>query len=79
MTITEKYIEIINLLCLLVKRNSSGMEWVGHLACPFCRDATEAGEQVNEKCASLYPVEGTLPISSPAKGTEWWGSGSSVL
>ena len=68
MTITEKYIEIINLLCLPVKRNSSGMEWVGLLLAPSVETPQKRESKSNEKCASLYPVEGTLPISSLATG-----------
>ena len=60
MTITEKYIEIIkpSLSPCQKKKFKDGMGWV--LACPFCRDAQKRESKSNEKCASLYPVEGTF-------------------
>ena len=59
MTITEKYIEIIkpSLSPCQKKKFKDGMGWV--LACPFCRDAQKRQSKSKEKCASLYPVEGT--------------------
>ena len=59
MTITEKYIEIIkpSLSPCQKKKFKDGMGW--SLACPFCRDAQKRESKCNEKCASLYPVEGT--------------------
>ena len=59
MTITEKYIEIIqpSLSPCQKKKFRDGWGWT--LACPFCRDAQKRESKSNEKCASLYPVEGT--------------------
>ena len=60
MTITEKHIEIIkpSLSPCQKKKFRDGMGWT--LACPFCRDAQKRESKSNEKCASLYPVEGTF-------------------
>ena len=60
MTITEKYIEIIkpSLSPCQKKQFRDGMGWT--FACPFCRDAQKRESKSNEKCASLYPVEGTF-------------------
>ena len=60
MTVTEKYIEIIkpSLSPCQKKKFKDGMGWT--LACPFCRDAQKRQSKSNEKCASLYPVEGTF-------------------
>ena len=60
MTITEKYIEIIkpSLSPCQQKKFRDGMGWT--LACPFCRDAQKRESKSKEKCASLYPVEGTF-------------------
>ena len=60
MTITEKYIEIIkpSLSPYQKKKFPGGMGL--SLACPFCRDAQKRESKCNEKCASLYPVEGTF-------------------
>ncbi len=58
MTITEKYIDIIrpSLTPCQRRKFKDGMGW--SLACPFCRDAQKRESKSNEKCASLYPVEG---------------------
>ena len=60
MTITEKYIEIIkpSLSPYQKKKFPGGMGL--SLACPFCRDAQKRESKCNEKCASLYPIEGTF-------------------
>ena len=60
MTITEKYIETIkpSLSPCQKKKFKDGMGLT--LACPFCRDAQKRESKLNEKCASLYPVEGTF-------------------
>ena len=60
MTITEKYIGMIalSLSHCQKKKFRDGMGWT--LACPFCRDAQKRESKINEKCASLYPVEGTF-------------------
>ena len=60
MTITEKYIEIIKLSLspCQKKKFKDGMGWV--LACPFCRDAQKRQSKCDEKCATLYPIEGTF-------------------
>ena len=60
MTVTEKYIEIIkpSLSPCQKKKFRDGMGWT--LACPFCRDAQKRESKSNEKCATLYPVEGTF-------------------
>ena len=60
MTITEKYIQMMQLSLLHCKKKQfrDGMGWT--LACPFCRDAQKRESKINEKCASLYPVEGTF-------------------
>ena len=60
MTITEKYIGMIalSLSHCQQKKFSDGMG--STLACPFCRDAQKRESKINEKCASLYPVEGTF-------------------
>ena len=60
MTITEKYIEIIkpSLSPCQKKKFRDGMGWT--LACPFCKDAQKRESKSNEKCASLYPIEGTF-------------------
>ena len=59
MTITEKYIEIIkpSLSPCQKKKFRDGMGW--SLACPFCRDAQKRQSKCDEKCATLYPIEGT--------------------
>ena len=59
MTITEKYIDKIkpSLTPCQRKKFKDGMGWT--LACPFCRDAQKRESKSKEKCASLYPVEGT--------------------
>ena len=60
MTITEKYIQAMQLSLLQCQKKQfrDGMGWT--LACPFCRDAQKRESKSNEKCASLYPVEGTF-------------------
>ena len=60
MTIAEKYIEIIkpSLFPCQNKQFRDGWGWT--LACPFCRDAQKRESKSNEKCASLYPVEGSF-------------------
>ena len=59
MTITEKYIQMMQLSLIQCQKKQfrDGMGWT--LACPFCRDAQKRETKINEKCASLYPVEGT--------------------
>ena len=60
MTIAEKYIQMMQLSLLHCQKKQfrDGMGWT--LACPFCRDAQKRESKINEKCASLYPVEGTF-------------------
>jgi len=60
MTITEKYIALIEPYLFRCKKKEirDGMKWT--FACPFCRDAQKRESKSNEKCASLYPVEGTF-------------------
>ena len=60
MSITEKYIEIIkpSLSSCQKKKFRDGWGWT--LACPFCKDAQKRESKSNEKCASLYPVEGAF-------------------
>ena len=60
MTIAEKYIQAMQLSLLQRQKKQfrDGMGWT--LACPFCRDAQKRESKSNEKCASLYPVEGTF-------------------
>ena len=60
MTITEKHVGMIalSLSHCQKKKFRDGMGWT--LACPFCRDAQKRESKSNEKCASLYPVEGTF-------------------
>ena len=60
MTITEKYIEIIkpSLSPCHKKTFKDGIGYV--LACPFCSDVQKRESKINEKCASLYPVDGTF-------------------
>ena len=64
MTIAEKYIQMMQLSLLQCQKKqfSGGMGWT--LACPFCRDAQKRQSKSNEKCASLYPVEGTCTYFS---------------
>ena len=59
MTITEKYIQAMQLSLLQCQKKQfrDGMGWT--LACPFCRDAQKRESKSKEKCATLYPVEGT--------------------
>ena len=60
MTIAEKYIETIK-PCLSPCQKKKFKDGMGlTLACPFCRDAQKRESKINEKCASLYPVEGTF-------------------
>ena len=60
MTITEKYIQAMQLSLLQCQKKQfrDGMGWT--LACPFCRDAQKRESKSNEKCATLYPIEGTF-------------------
>ena len=60
MTIAEKYIEIIkpSLSPCQKKKFQDGWGWT--LACPFCRDAQKRQSKCDEKCATLYPIEGTF-------------------
>ena len=60
MIVTEKYIEIIkpSLSPCQKKKFKDGMGW--SLACPFCRDAQKRQSKCDEKCATLYPIEGTF-------------------
>ena len=59
MTITEKYIDIIR-PSLSPCRKHQFKDGMGYkLACPFCREAQKRESKVNERCASLYPVEGS--------------------
>ncbi|KZR89896.1 hypothetical protein MITS9508_00970 [Synechococcus sp. MIT S9508] len=60
MTITEKYIEMIALSLLHCQRKQFRDGMGCTLACPFCREAQKRESKKNEKCASLYPVEGTF-------------------
>ena len=60
MTITEKYIEMIALSFSHCQKKKFRDGWGWTLACPFCRDAQKRESKINEKCASLYPVEGTF-------------------
>lgn len=59
MTIAEKYIQMMQLSLLHCQKKQfrDGMGWT--LACPFCRDAQKRESKSKEKCATLYPVEGT--------------------
>ena len=60
MTITEKYIDKIkpSLTPFQKKKFRDGWGWT--LACPFCRDAQKRQSKCDEKCATLYPVEGSF-------------------
>ena len=59
MTITEKYIDIIR-PSLSPCREHQFKDGMGYkLACPFCREVQKRESKVNERCASLYPVEGS--------------------
>ena len=59
MTITEKYIEIIR-PSLSPCQKHQFKDGTGYkLACPFCRDVQKRESKSKEKCASLYPVEGS--------------------
>ena len=60
MTITEKYIGMIALSLSHCQKKKFRDGWGWTLACPFCRDAQKRESKINEKCASLYPVEGTF-------------------
>ena len=59
MTITQKCIDklIFALMPNEEKQFKDGMGYI--LACPFCRDAQKRESKSREKCASIYPVEGT--------------------
>ena len=60
MTIQEKYLNaIMNSLSPYQKhsfRDGSGYK----VACPFCRNAQKNESKSREKCASIYPVEGSF-------------------
>tara|TARA_B100001063_G_scaffold170044_1_gene159232 strand:+ start:103 stop:498 length:396 start_codon:yes stop_codon:yes gene_type:complete len=60
MNITEKYIEIIKPSLSPCQKKQFRDGWGWTLACPFCRDAQKRESKSNEKCASLYPVEGSF-------------------
>ena len=60
MTITEKYIEIIKPSLSPCQKKQFRDGWGWTLACPFCRDAQKGESKSKEKCASLYPVEGSF-------------------
>ena len=59
MTITEKYIDIIRPSLSPCQKHQFKDGWGYKLACPFCRDAQKRESKSNERCASLYPVEGS--------------------
>ena len=58
--IKGKYIEIIkpSLSSCQKKKFRDGWGWT--LACSFCKDAQKRESKSDEKCASLYPVEGAF-------------------
>ena len=60
MTIAEKYIQMMRLSLLQCQKKKfrDGMGWT--LACPFCRNAQKRQSKCDERCATLYPVEGTF-------------------
>ena len=60
MTIAKKYIQMMRLSLLQCQKKKfrDGMGWT--LACPFCRDAQKRQSKCDERCATLYPVEGTF-------------------
>ena len=60
MTITEKYIEIIKPSLSPCQKKKFKDGWGWSLACPFCRDAQKRQSKCDEKCATLYPIEGTF-------------------
>ena len=60
MNITEKYIEIIKPSLSSCQKRKFRDGWGWTLACPFCKDAQKRESKSNEKCASLYPVEGSF-------------------
>ena len=59
MTVAERYIDklVFALTPNEKKQFKDGMGYI--LACPFCRDAQKRESKSREKCASIYPVEGT--------------------
>ena len=59
MSLPEKYLNkvIPSLSPYNKKKFKSG--WGYTLACPFCSPAQKRESKANEKCASLYPVEGS--------------------
>ena len=59
MTITEKCIEIIKPALSPCQKKKFKDGWGWSLACLFCGDAQKRDSRSNEKCASLYSVEGT--------------------
>ena len=60
MATTEKYIEIIKPSLSPCQKKKFKDGWAWSLACPFCRDAQKRESKCNEKCASLYLVEGAF-------------------
>ena len=59
MSITEKYIEIIRPSLSPCQKHQFKDGSGYKLACPFCRDAQKRESKSKEKCATLYPVEGS--------------------
>ena len=59
MSLPEKYLDKVlpSLSPYSKKKFKSG--WGYTLACPFCSPAQKRESKANEKCASLYPVEGS--------------------
>ena len=60
MTIAEKYIEIIKPSLSPCQKKKFKDGWGWSLACPFCRDEQKRQSKCDERCATLYPVEGTF-------------------
>jgi hypothetical protein len=60
MTISEKYIEMIVLSLSNCRKKKFRDGWGWTLACPFCREEQKRESKSNEKCASLYPIDGTF-------------------
>ena len=59
MTITEKYIEIIRPSLSPCQKHQFKDGTGCKLACSFCRGVKKRESKSKEKCASLYPVEGS--------------------
>ena len=78
MAIAEKYIEVIkpSLSPSQKKKFIDGMGWT--LACPFCRDAQKRQSKCNEKCASLFPREGTYTYFLSCNHTVRYSTFSSI-